>query len=322
MVGSKWKNFFRPFPSPFNSGGKRWGNRTYIVPTPTGLIFGVMLIFLLVVAYFFGNNLIYLNVFFLTSFGILMMWWTNRLVDRLEVHIAASEAHFADVSGWLEIAARNETNLKMGPITIASHGRECVIEDLHEKASGLARLEMPLLPRGVYEDFWIRIACQAPAGLFRAWKWKNLSAPHVVWPARDGSSEFAFESAKGDGERLRTDDSFQGHDRWTPSYSFRRIDWKIKARTGELMRAIFAEPDDQALIFSWEDTAHLLSFEKRLRQLALWIYRASSENRQFRVQTPEGEFDEANFQRLLDRMASLQEVEWLRLQTEATRVQL
>lgn len=109
-----------------------------------------------------------------------------------------------------------------------------------------------------------------PFQMLKTWRYFWPKDEILVYPALKGSHEFPLsdQSSLNAGEQ----GLFRDHKTYAPGDSTRRINWIKSSRYQEILVKNYESNQDQAYEFHWEQTARLIDFEKRISQLALWIY--------------------------------------------------
>lgn len=289
--------------------------RIYILPTGFGLAFAVMILVLFFLAAGYGNNLVFLVVFFLISICVTIVYWTNRNVDKTRIEAVQGVSGFAGEGCTVQVRIKNKS------ARVPAESLRCLYT--LEKSKSLA-VDNIVIPPGktavlgfqvVYSrrgrQFLPRITLESqfPVGLLRAWKVFQDTAKIVVYPERNGTSQFPQEEQGR--EQLQIAGVFRDHRLFQSADPVSRIDWRASARRQELLVKNFEEPQQSALHFTWEQTEHLSDFEARISQLALWVDRAEKSHQVYSLQLG-SEFMEAgrgplHWQRCLEALALLQE---------------
>jgi len=270
-------------------------DRPYIFPTRFGFYFALSLLLMLAVAYIYGNNVVYFVSFFLISWGHIAMWATNINVSRTRLHLTPPAEFFADEKGRLRVQVENKSeNLVTGiHVRIRNNKQSQFIPEIARKSSEAVEVFFSVTKRG-YQKIPVVVAESFyPFGLLCSWKLARAGTEALVYPAREGSIHFPQGTANhghdSQGQKIQrsADDSFQGHRPYSSSDSFRQMDWKAYARTGELLIKQFETNEKGSLQLRWEDTANLIDTEKRLSQLSLWIDLCEKQNRIYQLTLPD-----------------------------------
>jgi uncharacterized protein (DUF58 family) len=141
------------------------------------------------------------------------------------------------------------------------------------------RLLLPTSHRGRFPVPTLWICSIQPVGLCFAWKVFPQSAVYHVYPEPQGRPLETERSVSGQHEEDRDDVS--GHRTYNPGDMLSRLDWRVFARTGELVVRTLEEGSGETLALRWKDTHFLESPERRLEQLSCWIDQCVRENRPF-----------------------------------------
>lgn len=256
----KWPSHFRDF-----SRQKPWerSGRTFIVPTFTGIAFGLFLFLFLLIAYFYENNLIYLYVFWLTAFGHGVLWGSNFLMDRLSPNFK--------ISGYIFCNERAPFQLMYNPPKIAFQIdvnfplSEPVSLKIDPEIKEIQGFFTPSL-RKYLTNPKARIQSTAPIDLLKTWRFVDIPPIAILATPKDhlsGLNPHAPNSDPSDFDRLKD---------WAPSSGPRKIFWGAYAKNRSLIEKVSrSEQRDLQKEFHWKDLTELSSVEKKLEQVSFWI---------------------------------------------------
>lgn len=262
--------------------------RLYILPTRTGLAFGVLLLLMLIAGLNYANSLALLTTFLLGALALVSMHACHRNLLGLEISELAAQDGFAGGEAEIRLRLSNPGRpLRVGIELQGMPGRT-VSCSVPVGGSIAARVATATPVRGVMPVGRLRIRTTWPFGLFRAWTWLHLTEEVIVYPKPRGARPLPVAA----GVRGATAAQACGEpDEWTQLRSFREGDsprqvaWKAYARGSPLLVKEYAASGGSERLF---DFAALqgLDTEQRLSQLAQWILSAAAEGERFGLRLP------------------------------------
>jgi uncharacterized protein (DUF58 family) len=273
--------------------------RVYILPTPAGWTFALLLAVMFVAGMNYGNGLALLFTFWLTGFALVAMVQTQRCLTGLRLTSAdASPAHAGDavrlrihVEGrtpaadlCLEQDGSPESSVAPSSSSAASSRtqREGKPED-----SGQVALDIPVSRRGSWRAPALRLSTTAPFGLFRTWTWLHADVRTLVYPKAAGLRPVPETRGEHNGN-LR---HHHGQDElaWLRDFregdSPRQVAWKAYARGQPLLVREYEGEGSLRHEFDF-DALHGLDTEERLSQLTRWILDARARGEHWVVRLP------------------------------------
>ena len=269
----------------------RFGTRQiYILPTRSGLLFGLVLMALLLAAVNYSNSLAYLFTFLLAALAVVSILHTQRNLLGLRVSPASSGPVFAGESAAFRICLRNDSALRRRGIRIEAAADSSVpTAEVAQNEIVCVTLAVPALKRG-----WMRcppfvLATHFPLGLMRAWT--RMLSPQVrtlVYPRPAELTELlpsdAAEAEGTQGGRIEGED-FAGLRVYQAGDSAARISWKTLARGQGLHTKDFATETAQSLWLEWDSFAPH-DCETRLSLLCRALLNADSADRPYGLRLP------------------------------------
>ncbi|MFO7325834.1 MAG: DUF58 domain-containing protein [Pseudomonadota bacterium] len=254
--------------------------RIYILPTSAGWTFALLLVVMFLAGMNYGNGLALLFTFWLAGFALVAMVQTQRMLSGVIVHEARAEP--AHAGGQVRLTL------------VVSPGR-CAPEDLllgdrgeavcglpagpadASPARALLLLDLPAPHRGRWRAPALRLASQAPFGLFETWTWLAPEVTTLVYPAPAGSRPVPERLGNEAGQVRHS----QGLDElaWLRDFregdSPRQVAWKAYARGLPLLVREYQGESAHHHEFDFDALAGL-DVESRLSQLTRWILDAAA----------------------------------------------
>lgn len=256
----KWLSHFRDFrrQKPWERSG-----RTFIIPTFTGIAFGLFLFLFLLIAYFYENNLIYLYVFWLTAFGHGVLWASNFLMDRLSPEIKSLPFTFClERTPFQFLYAPPKISFQ---IDVHFPFSESLSLTLAPKQKEIQGFFTPSL-RNFFLKPKAKIQSTAPIDFLRTWRFVEMAPLAILAAPKDHlSSQNSLDSNSdpSDFDRLKE---------WTQSSGPRKIFWGAYAKNRSLIEKVSrSEHQELQKEFHWQDLTELRTMEQRLEQVSFWI---------------------------------------------------
>lgn len=270
---AKWRyrlSFFLP---------KEKSQKSYIIPTTFGFLYGLLCLALLYIAFASANNLLYFYTFFLSGLGFSCIWFTHANVSELIIEDVEVDDVFAGDNAYAVVTISNPGKSSRYQIQVYHRKKEVsIISEIPPRSSRTVRILLGQFRRGRQDIPRIAIASTFPFFLLTTWKKFDLKKNFFVFPKRAGQTHFpqvatVKENAEGvPVDSVRSADSeFSGHRKYETSDSPRHIDWKAFARTDRLLVKDYQGFHPHEVKIQWHQTMALRNFEDRLSQMAMWV---------------------------------------------------
>lgn len=259
--------------------------KTYIMPTSYGVAFGCICILLFGIGFASANNAVYFLCFFMTALGSQSLIVTNRNIEKLKILQLAIEDFFADEVGVVRLLVHNTTQEDMENILfeIGPEGN-FLLEKL--RAGERREIQVPFKSAdGIQKVPTLKVSSQFPYYFSRSWKKYYHEVKAFVYPARNGSAQFARAAHTQRFQESQSLDDFKGHREYQKSDSPRSIDWRVTARVQKLMTKEFDPQSSRKLTLRWEDCPQTSDQEKK-SQLSLWVDLAEKNNMEYALDLP------------------------------------
>jgi len=247
-------------------------NRVYILPTKTGVLFGVLLIILLLGSVNYGKSLGFVLVFLLAGVGNVVMFATWRNLAGLRLRAGGSSPVFSGEQATFAVQLENNDPSARYSVAISQHGKEYEVVDVPADAVGQIHFRKKADQRGLLSAGRFRLYTEFPTGLFVAWTWIELTMQCVVYPKPVASASWPAGDSMADGETVLHGDGLEeytGLRKYQVGDSWRRVSWKATARSDELYTKEFAGGQPELQWIEWKaiaasDTEARLSIMTRL----------------------------------------------------------
>lgn len=245
--------------------------RIYVLPTPYGLFFALLLVAMTVGALNYNNNPALILCFLLLSLMLscLLRGYLNLSGVQLEA-IDAAPVHAGQMQR-LRLRFRSARRRHCEGLILQRDGHRAVFE-LRDRLPSEVEMVRTTQRRGRAPVGRFKLFSQQPLGLFEVWSWLHPDASPLVWPALEkdppqppgaGGLEHA-RPQPGMGDEAVT---LRDYRRGDP---MRQVAWKHSARAQHLLVREYEEPGGSRQEFSWDALAPLHS-DARARRLARWL---------------------------------------------------
>jgi uncharacterized protein (DUF58 family) len=262
--------------------------RVYILPTRTGLVFGLVLFTMLLGALNYSNNMGFALSFLLTAVTVISIHHTQRNLAGLRLTVEGCAAVFAGELMECGVRIVNEGRSRRWQISAGPAGAATPPVDLAAGGSAVLELCLPTSRRGPHACPVIRVSTRYPFGLFEAWAWLYPDRELMVYPTPATQLATALPAASADlehaGESLHGSDEFVGLRVPVPGESPARMAWKTLARGGQLLAKDFRSGAGSSW-FDW-DALNATDTETRLSLLTRLIIDADAAGRAYGLRLP------------------------------------
>jgi uncharacterized protein (DUF58 family) len=260
----------------------------YILPTPFGLVFFILLVLLLIGSINYANNLGFLLTFFLASVGLLAMIHSWRNLLGLCLMPRRCHPVFAGEACSFEFDLSAPTERLRGDLEL-SHpsGALSALDFDPGQIQPCFHLELPSKVRGLLPLGRCRLETRYPLGLFRAWCYIHSDLRGLIYPRPEPwnlEMSTGSEAADNQGFPRRTPagQDFHGIRQYQPGDPLKSIHWQSLARGNELMSR---EYESQIARDLWLDLAAMPGphTEIRLGQLCYAVLQAAEQGHPFGI---------------------------------------
>ncbi|MDA0788876.1 MAG: DUF58 domain-containing protein [Proteobacteria bacterium] len=260
----------------------------FILPTREGLMFAVLVVFMVLAGINYQNSLVYALAFLLASLFMVSILHTYRNLAGLTLQAGPVKAAFAGEDAEFivilsRLGERTHEALLLGWDKQMLQGA-----DLLEEEEDRVKLYVPTRQRGVMNPGRLLIQTYYPVGLFRSWSWVDLDMSTLVYPypVAAGPVPGAPSSAE-EGEMLQREgaEDFYGLRQYHSSDPPRHVAWKSYARTEELLTKQYASYADRRVWLDWELLTGMEA-EARLSRLCYWVLQLAATTNEYGLRLP------------------------------------
>jgi uncharacterized protein (DUF58 family) len=262
--------------------------RLYILPTRTGLGFGLLLLLMLVAGLNYANSLALFLTFLLTGFTLVTMHHCHRNMLGAQLVGAIAPPTFAQRDGTLSLTFENPATSARYQIAAGVADAQPISADVPPKGFGRVDIPVPAAKRGIVRVDRLHLVTTHPFGLFRTWTWVHAPIEMLVYPRPHGTLPMPSNFGNESGQRSL---AHAGADEWLGLRPFRdgdsprQVDWKAYARDAPLLVKEYSAAGAELRIFDLSSLGQL-GVEAQLEQLARWIVDAESRGERYGLKLP------------------------------------
>ena len=260
-------------------------NRIYVLPTLTGLFFGLLIGTMGLGALNFNNNPALLLALLLAGAAQASLIAAHMQLSGVVVDTVAADPVPAGEPLRLRIALGASDLRKRRGLRIA-HG-DSHVHAAFDHNGGTAELPIPTERRGLLPLPRLELSTVQPLGLARAWAYAWPQQSLLVYPAPEAQAP-PLPAAAGDAGRAqvtRAGDDVHHLRAYRPGDPPRSVAWKASARRDSLLVREYEQHRSDQLLLDWQLTAGL-PYEQRIRRLARWVDDAEREGRRYALSIP------------------------------------
>jgi uncharacterized protein (DUF58 family) len=257
--------------------------RVYILPTPVGVGFALMLLVMLIAGINYGNSIALFLTFLFAGFGLVAMHQCHRNLVRTSVISAAALPTFAKVPGTLRVILQNDATFHRYAIEVEPAEEHRSVGHIPARNQTQISVAVEAPERGIVRIERLKISSTFPFGLFRAWSWAHMEIEMIVYPRAHGSLPMPMDAGFRTGMRSH---ALSGSDEWLGLRPFRdgdsprQVAWKAYARGSPLLVKEYSAMGSELRVFDF-NTLDTLGVEARLEQLSRWIVDAETRGERY-----------------------------------------
>lgn len=247
-------------------------------PTALGWVFLIMTLMGWVMSVNYNNNLLYMVVFVLLSLMLvsLILGWLN--LHRIRLVGAKTKAAFAGekLHTQLNVANDNFTVAEGVFASLSAKGGEVDGDrvSIDSDSVQLLTIDPNTFQRGLFQVSPLSIASVYPIGLFVFYRPVLANLKEWVYPQSAGDYQLEDYLNQHSNQSGIEADEMQTLRTYQPSDSPSHINWKVYARSEELMTSDYDGGVSTPSVILDEEVIKELPLESRLSQLSKWIVEA------------------------------------------------
>lgn len=245
--------------------------RVFILPTHRGLNFALLTALLLLIAFVYNNNLVYLLTFLLSSIFFITILHSYKSLAGLVLQAGSGKAVFAGEAAGFELHINNPGEVERHQLEITLEQTESLT--LPQQSKACVTLYSPTQRRGWHMAGTVTISSTYPLGLFRAWSPIRFNLKALVYP-KPSTQALPFPESQAaptqQGASRKGADDFYGLQEYQPGDAIRQIHWKTFAKGQGLFSKQYGGESSAQIWLDYETTPGHHA-EERLSQLCRWV---------------------------------------------------
>lgn len=265
--------------------------RVFILPTRRGMGLVLAIVLLLLIAFVYNNNLVYLLVFQVASIFFVAILHTFKALAGLRVQVGYAAPVFQGELARFPLTVHNPYPQFRPSLSVRLNTELGFSLDAHD--SKTLFLATPARRRGWQSIGTVTLSTVYPLGIFRAWSPLRFDSQVLVYPKpSEHSVPLPLPSGAGDksfpwqAASLQGVDDFSGLRVYQNSDSPRQIHWRSYAKGQGLMSKQFStEQGGRELWLDFQQApGHHL--EERLSQLCRWVIDSENAGLRYGLKLP------------------------------------
>ncbi|MDF1582623.1 MAG: DUF58 domain-containing protein [Methyloprofundus sp.] len=246
----------------------------YILPTRRGLGLVMLIALLVLIAFIYNNNLVYLLGFLLASLFFITILHTVKSLQGLVISQGHNTPVFVGEFALSKITINNPTPVARYSVQVGLDKHKALqMVDIPAQQKQLLNLAYKADKRG-----WLMIANPVisscyPFGLFRAWQRLNLNGKVLVYPKPSMQDCPLPENHQGQdqqGNAQKGQDDFYGLQSYQSGDSIRHIHWRAFAKGQGLFTRQYSGAQSTEICLDYEQ-AMAANQEERLSIMCRWV---------------------------------------------------
>jgi uncharacterized protein (DUF58 family) len=250
-------------------------HRIFILPTQRGLAFVGLIALLLLIAFIYNNNLVYMLAFLLFGIFFITILHSFKSMNALTLRQGKTDSVFAGENAQFILYVENQTTTPRYSLNFKTDNSLPQQIDISPNSTKQVILTTKTQRRGWHELGIITLSCEFPLGLFRTWSLLNFDLKALVYPT-PANIEIPFPenansaSQAGFAKPKTGDDDFYGLKPYQAGDSIKQIHWKTYAKGLGLFSKQYSNNVSADIWLDYEQT-YAQNSETRLSQLCRWV---------------------------------------------------
>lgn len=236
----------------------------------------MLITLLLLIAFIYNNNLVYLLSFLLASLFVITIIHTVKSLEGLVIRNGYNANIFAGEFAENTLIIENTDNVTRYSIQLGFDKDTMQTVDILAEQTKRVSLAQQVTQRGWFIADQPTISSCYPFGLFRAWNRLNIELKTLAYP-RPVMQDSPFpENNSGDGiqgNAQKGQDDFYGLQSYQTGDSIRHIHWRAFAKGQGLFVRQYSGAQNSEIWLDYGQTTGA-SQEERLSQMCRWVLNA------------------------------------------------
>ncbi len=252
--------------------------RIYILPTRQGMGLVMLIVLLLLMAFVYNNNLVYLLSFLLASLFFIALLHTVKSLEGLVVRKGHSPNVFAGEFAEGSLVIENSSNIVRYSVQLEGEKGVSRTVDIRAQQNTTVSLAHKADKRGWFIARPPTISSRYPFGLFRAWNRLNIELKTLVYPQplmHDCALPENNNTNSAQGNAQKGQDDFYGLNSYQKGDNIRHIHWRSFAKGQGLFTKQYNGEQNSEIWLDFDQT-NGSDQEKRLSQMCRWVLDADN----------------------------------------------
>lgn len=249
--------------------------RIYILPTQRGLGFVILTGLLLLIAFIYNNNLVYMLAFLLFGIFFITILHSFKSLNALTLNINKPQPVFLGKAAEFILTVKNQTVDFRHQLHFSGKNCQTCTENVNSFEQKDILLLSPTQKRGWHFLETLTVSCEFPLGLFRVWSPLHFDVKTLVYPnPLESEIQLAEQLEAGVQQNITKqkmgDDEFFSLKPYQAGDSIKQIHWKSYAKGMGLFNKQYSSESVADIWLDYDKTtAHTI--EGRLSQLCFWV---------------------------------------------------
>jgi len=251
--------------------------RIFILPSDYGLLFVGLIILILLIAFVYNNNLVYMLGFLLACIFFVTILHSFKSLDGLVISAGNNQPAFVGSAAKFTFHIQNPS--KQPRFSIDIRLEDSFTFNLEPRQTQTLTLSIIAERRGWQNCGTLTLSSRYPLGLFKVWSPLRFDSRTLIYPmpAQDYLPFPEVDAGQGQQGLNRFDgDEFFGLKAYQTSDSIRQIHWKSLAKGQGLYSKAYASAKSFDLWLDYDSTPGS-QLEERLSHLCRWLIEAEQE---------------------------------------------
>ncbi|MCB9482218.1 MAG: DUF58 domain-containing protein [Desulfobacteraceae bacterium] len=256
-------------------------NQIYILPTPPGFIFLLVIFVIFAGSFNENNNMGLLFSFFLFFVFLISIRETRNSILGLKIISIKIENSFALSKAKIIFhlsAEKNEKKL----FEISCSDKMIKFKSINKNLSVKQEMEIDSIKRGVYNSPVFTLSSDYPYGIFKAWTYIRSNEKQIIYPAPSKNAIPVHELKSIMEEKgiikdsNKNEDEFKGLKEYEKGDSIKRISWKSYSKGLGLFTKDFGDQTGLDELIIYFDEIKINNIEKKLSLICKTILELES----------------------------------------------
>lgn len=264
--------------------------RIFIIPTRSGLFFGLVLVLMLLGDINYNLSLGYVLTFLLAMMAVMSMLFAFRNLAHLEIRAGRVASVFCGETAFFQLHFHNRSTLTRYQLELRDSTGAQINFDVPAQQETEVAFPHHAAQRGWLPLARLTLSTQFPLGLFYAWSYLHFDTQCLIYPKplRDAPLPAVHAPEAAGKNSIAGDDDFAGLRNYTPGDALPRIAWKAYARGLPLQVKQFSTPLGEELWLDFTDTPDV-TLEDKLSRMTAWLLAAEAQGLRYGLKLPDGE---------------------------------